>query len=670
MGFARSVARASIGSSSGLATPEKWVEDWFTGGGPAASGVHVNEDTALTYGPFFAGVRVIAEDLGSLPLPLYERLARGKRRATSHPLYALLHDAANPLMGAMAFRETLQGHALTWGGGLANIVRNGAGEITELWPLRPDRTIPEVRRTAPGKISLSYRYADQVNGIYARLLPDEVLHIAGLGFDGIRGYSVVHLAKQAIGLGLATEKYGSAFFGNGSRPGGVLTHPGTLSKGARERMAADWENLHRGLDRAQRVAILEEGVNWQQIGIPPEDAQFLETRKLQVTEMARWLRLPPHKIGDLERATFSNIEELQLDYVASALRSWLVRWEQAITLRLLLPSERGRYFAEHLVDGLLRGNTMARYQAYAIGRNWGWLSADDIREKENLNPLPDGRGETYLVPLNMVPAPTPEQADDTAPAGGGQEQAARRARLLRGRSAEARRRIAQAFAPLIQDADARLARLERDRVTELAEEHLAERGRRSAASFLTAVRGLYDTVIRAECVAAWLPLFSALAAETAADAAADVGYDGEVDLTRWVAAYTESHAAYRVASAIGQITATVDRHPEDPAAAVAERLETFVADRPQRTARWETAQVPNAAAREAWRTAGVRRLRWVTTGKNCPFCQDLEGRVVDIETPFVPAGGEVTGLEEKLKVDRNTFHPPIHPGCDCQVVPE
>ncbi|MDG4756061.1 phage portal protein [Micromonospora sp. WMMD718] len=409
MGFFRSVLsqRASSTGASGVATPEKWVEEWFTGGSSTASGPWVSEDTALHYSPFFAGVNAIATDVGKLPLPLYERLERGKRRAREHRVYRVLHDQPNEIMPPVVFKRTLQGHALTWGTGYAHVLRNGRGEVTEVWPIRPDRITPEVTRTGPGKLKVTYRYVDDVNGIYTRLFPDEVLPIGGLGYDGIRGYSVVKLARQSIGMGLATEQFGNSFFSNGARPGGVLKTSKKMSPEGHKRLQADWENLHRGLDRAQRVAILEEGLEWQDIGIPPEDAQFLETRKLQVNEMCRWLRLPPHKIGDLERATFSNIEWQSLEYLQDTLLGWLVTWEQYTNMRLLTERERPRFFAEHIVDAITRGDLKSRYEAYAIGRNWGWLSGDDIRERENENPLPDGRGETYLVPLNMQPAPAP-----------------------------------------------------------------------------------------------------------------------------------------------------------------------------------------------------------------------------------------------------------------------
>jgi HK97 family phage portal protein len=663
---ARAFARASAGPTSGLATPERWVEDWFSGGTSNSAGVRVDHDTALTYSPFFAGVRVISEDVGSLPFPLYERVGeRGKKRADGHPLFNVLRNEANPMMSSQQLRETLQGHALMWGNGVAQVVTHPrTGVVEELWPLRPDRLRICVKWLPGGRFTKVFQYRDDVNGIYATLLPDEVLHIAGLGYDGVRGYPIVEYAAHSIGLGLATEMHGAKVFSNGSAPGGALTHPGVLSPEARGRMAADWENIHRSINNAHRVAILEEGVTWQAVGMPNDSAQFLETRKLQVTEAARWLRLPPHKIGDLDRATFSNIESQQIDYVASALRTWLVRWEQAVHTQLLTTEEKGRYYAEHLLDALLRGDTLSRYQAYAIGRQWGWLSTNDVRAPENLNPVEGG--DTYLVPMNMVPADAPVPAAEPA------RTAARAVR-----SAAKRRRIAAAYAPKIAAADEELLALEAEKLSALAAKHLPkpddeEPARaRSLATFMSAVTTLYEGLIQDETVARWLPIFGLLAADIATDAAEDVAHDGDIDLSTWVHAYTLSHAAYRAATSIGQLRNAAEGAVDDPAAAVLARLQKWSEDRPEQTATWQTSQLPNAAAREAWRDAGVKRLKWVTTGSSdCPFCKRMDGKTVAIDKPFVHEGGEVTGLEASLKIDRDTHHPPLHPGCDCQVVPE
>ncbi|GEC02963.1 hypothetical protein SSP24_06180 [Streptomyces spinoverrucosus] len=676
----RTVARASAGPLSSLATPEKWVIDWFRGDMANSAGVRVDYDTAMMYAPFFAGVRVIAEDLGLLPLFLYERIRRGKRRATSHPLYPLLHDAPNDMMGAMAFKEALQGHAITWGRGVAYVVTHErTGVIEELWPLRPDRVRIKVRQLGKGRVERWVQYRDDVNGIYANLAPGEFLCINGLGDDGVTGYSVVELAANSIGLGLATEHYGAKTFSNGAAPAGALSHPENLSPEARKRMADDWENIHRGIDRAHRVAILEEGVTWQQVGLPNDANQFLETRKLQVTDMARWLRLPPHKVGDLERATFSNIEEQQIDYVSSALSAWLTRWEQAILTQLLLPEERVRFFPEHLVDALLRGNTMARYQAYAVGRQWGWLSANDVRERENMNPV-DG-GDAYLVPLNMVPAgetaPAPADVDDSEDVDDARASVRRYARLLHGRGIAARERIADAWAPKIQEADQEIADLEREKVGALVDEHLVPggRGARSTSAFLAALSVLYgkDGPIAEAMTALWLPIITAFAADVAEDAAEEVGHEDDVDLSTWAHAYTLAHVAYRLSSSFGQLRKKTDAADtqEDAAEAIVERLIKWQEERPAQTARWESSQLPNAAARETWKDAGVRELKWVTQGsQHCPYCTKLDGRTIAIEEPFIAKGDEVEGEDgEALKAKRNTFHPPVHAGCRCQVVP-
>lgn len=674
----QAVERATSGPLSGIATPEKWVEEWWTGGIQNSAGVRVDHETAMMYAPYFAGVRVISEDVGGLPLLMYERLARGKDRATQHPLYSLLHDAPNDMMGALAFRENLTGHCMNWGRGAAYVVTHErTGVIEELWPLRPDRLHVKCRRMGNGKFERWYQYLDEVNGIYANLAPGEVLFVGGVGDNGLGGHSIVELAANSIGLGLATEHYGAKTFDNNSAPGGILTHPDTVSDDARKRMRADWENLHRGINRAGLMAIMEEGVTWTSVGLPNDANQFLETRKLQVTDMSRWLRLPPHMIGDLDRATFSNIESQQLDYVSMALASWLTRWEQAIVTQLLLPEERARYFPEHLVDALLRGDTAARYAAYAIGRQWGWLSANDIRERENMNGI-DG-GDQYLVPLNMIPAGS---SSDSGPA----RAAVRLARALRGRrSWKARANLTDAWEPKIAAADQEVADLEAEKVGKLVDEHLPApeedadtdggRGRRSVLAFLAALRTLYadDGPIAERMTSLWLPLFTSFAADVATEAADEVGHTDDVDLSKWARAYVQSHVGYRTSSSFGQLRKIADESESDTVAAdIVARFTKWQDERPQEVARWEGTQLSNAAARETWKGAGVRSLKWVTQGsKTCPYCKKLDGQTTPIEDPFISKGDEIDGdgEGEKLTAKRNTFHPPVHVGCDCQVVP-
>lgn len=376
--------------------PSYWVEKLWGGGIEAKSGIKVSEKSALQSNAVYACVKVLAETIASLPLFVYKRLEpRGKERATTHPLHRLLHFRANPLMTSFEFRETLMGHILTWGNGYAELERNGAGRILNIWPLRPDR----MRIEAEG-LSLRYFYT-LPTGKEEEIAKDNLLHIKGLSLNGYVGESVIGFARESIGLALATEEFGSRFFSNNAIAGGVYQHPGRLGKEARENLQKSLEKAHQGLTQSHRMMILEEGMKYEKIGIPPEDAQFLQTRKFQLAEIARLYRVPLHLIQELDRATFSNVEQQSIDYVVHTCRPWFVRWEQAMQRDLILESEWDEFFIEFLVSGLLRGDSESRNKAYATGRQWGWLSADDIREMENMNPLPDGIGESYLVPMNM-----------------------------------------------------------------------------------------------------------------------------------------------------------------------------------------------------------------------------------------------------------------------------
>lgn len=374
---------------------------WWSNLAATASGVGVSEHNAMKAIPVFACVRVIADTLASLPLNVYRRIGgSSKEPDRRHPLHALLHDAPNPLMTSFAFRECLTGHLLLWGNAYALIERR-QGRIAALWPLRPDRV-----RVQQDGADLSYEYEHHGEAMLVAGR-DDVLHIQGLGFDGVIGYSPIGVARQAVGMTLAAEEYGARFFGNNAAPGGVLTTDRRLNPDTVERIKESWNQAHQGPERAFRTAILEEGLSWQSIGMKPEEAQFIETRKFQTQEIARLYRVPPHMIGDLDRATFSNIEHQALEFVTHTMRPWLVRWEQELNRKLF---RRPDTFAEFNVDGLLRGDIEARYRAYAVARQWGWLSANDIRDRENMNPIADG--DVYLTPLNMIPAGT--EQDDAA----------------------------------------------------------------------------------------------------------------------------------------------------------------------------------------------------------------------------------------------------------------
>lgn len=324
--------------------------------------------------------------------------------ALDHPLYHLLHDEPNPEMSSFVFRETLMTHLLLWGNAYAQIIRNGKNEIIALYPLMPNKM--SVDRDENGHLYYTYyRGTDEAikNKEFAvTLQPSDVLHIPGLGFDGLVGYSPIAMAKNAIGLAIATEEYGAKFFANGAAPSGVLEHPGTIKDPTKVREA--WMSQFGGSANSGKVAVLEEGMKYTPISISPEQAQFLETRKFQINEIARIFRVPPHMVGDLEKSSFSNIEQQSLEFVKYTLDPWVIRWEQSIMRSLFSEDEKKKYFVKFNLEGLLRGDYQSRMNGYAIGRQNGWMSANDIRELENLDRIPaeDG-GDLYLINGNMLP---------------------------------------------------------------------------------------------------------------------------------------------------------------------------------------------------------------------------------------------------------------------------
>ena len=371
--------------------------------GKSISGKHVNEFAAMQNATVYACCKVIAESIASLPLHVYQYKNGGKERVPKHPLYFLLHDAPNEEMTSFVFRETLMTHLLLWGNAYAQIIRNNLGQISALYPLLPNKM--SVIRNDDGEIFYKYRRLSEENPNFKEkgeiiLNRQDVLHIVGLGFDGLLGHSPIAVAKNAIGLSIACEEFGSNFFANGARPSGILKTP-TLIKDP-EKLRESWQSMYGG-SNAGKVAILEEGMTYESISIPPEDAQFLETRKFQIAEIARIFRVPLHLLNELDHATFSNIEHQNLEFVIYTLTSWITRWEQALNKNLFSENERGKFFVKFNVDGLLRGDYQSRMQGYATARQNGWLSANDIRELENLNPIPDeDGGNLYLINGNMT----------------------------------------------------------------------------------------------------------------------------------------------------------------------------------------------------------------------------------------------------------------------------
>ena len=367
--------------------------------GRADSGEHVDEKSALQIATVYACVRLLAETVAALPFHLYRYMddGDGKEKAVDHPLYKILYRQANSEMTSFSFREAMMTHLLLYGNAYAQIVRDGRTGILGLYPLLPENV--EVDRKENGDLYYIYHaYTDEKPGEHDKDIyfdREEILHIPGLGFNGLVGFSPIAMMKNALGTELAVEKYGSSFFRNGAQPSGVLEHPGVLKDP--EKIRRNWSAVYGGANNAHKVALLEEGMTYKPISLPPEDSQFLSTREFGVDEICRIFRVPPHMVQNLRHATFSNIEHESINFVVHTLTPWLVRIEQAIIKDCLLEEEQEKYFPKFNVDGLLRGDYQSRMQGYATGFSNGFLSPNDIRHLENMDPIPDEEGGNFYM---------------------------------------------------------------------------------------------------------------------------------------------------------------------------------------------------------------------------------------------------------------------------------
>jgi HK97 family phage portal protein len=368
------------------------------GVGLSNAGASVDEDTALKISAVYACVKVISETIASLPLKLHKEESNGDTaKAKHHPLFTLLADCPNTEMTAFTFREMMMTNLLLWGNAYAYIRRNRMGEIAELYPLKA-KNMEVFRDPATG--SLRYRYTSDNEAKTIIYKPRQVLHIPAFSFDGVVGVSPITYAREAMGLSLAAEEFGARWFSNGARPGAILEHPTTIKDP--DKLRAAWESVYKGVKNSNKIAVLEEGVKYRDVGMSPQDSQFLDTRQFQLAEICRIFRVPPHMIHDLSRSTFSNIEHQSIDFVVHTIRPWLVRWEQAIKRALLTENERTIYFAKFKVDGLLRGDFNSRMQGYAIGIQNGFMSPNCVRKLEDMNQIPkEEGGSNFMVNGNL-----------------------------------------------------------------------------------------------------------------------------------------------------------------------------------------------------------------------------------------------------------------------------
>lgn len=606
-----------------------------TGMAQTDAGVPMSEDQAMRLSTVQACVRVLSEDVAALPLFVYRRTKDGgKERAADHPLYRLLHDAPNPEMTAMDFREALMVNALLSGNAYAFIEIDRAGRVKALWPLIS--TDVEKVRTADGLIEY------HVEG--RTLQAGEVLHVKGLSYDGLLGLSPIAYARAAMGLAGAAEKFGSLFFGNGTNLGGFITMPGKMSDETFNRLKTQFRENFTGLRRAHGVPILEEGGTYTKLGIAPEDAQFLETRKFQRSEIAAIYRVPPHMIGDMEHATFSNIEHQSIEYLQRTLTPWLVRIEQAMRVSLLLPEERDEILIEHDTANFLRGDTLSRMQAYQAAVQAGVMTRNECRVRDNLTPLPGG--DELLQPLNMAPAGQADpDARDLFPEVsfrfGSERRASRQdkdaALQFLGVTREQFDELRAAFSAWMgaQAAD----------VLRIARRILGERDDSPQDRLLEALNAYWEDLARDapdRVREAIRPIAEDAFAAVRVEAGSEIsGLDAD-----WVAGYMDSYcrkSAMRQAHANGRAVERIVRRGGDILSSLEKKLASWPTVTAEQRARTEAAFARSEAFVAAARKAGYNSV-WKSNPACCAACRELNGQTL-----------------------RGNFRPPLHAGCSCAV---
>lgn len=706
MGIFSTVEREKRAAELTLEGSQSFAEVFTSG--PTASGVSVTEGKARTYSAYWNAVYLLSSYLGMISLKLFKRRDDGgKEEERDHPLFDTLHMKPNEEMSATAYRESIQGHILNQGDGYSLVVRNGRGQVAELWPLNPRNT--ELFRKKGGR-----RWYRTVIGNSPTEFPaDRVFHVPGLGFDGRSGYSILSLAKETVGGGLAMEEFRHRFFQNAATPKGVLNVPEAMSDGAKKRLKTQWNQAHTGLNQAQKTAVLEGAVEWQNIGISSDDAQLLESEEFTAEQVIRYFNIPPHKIGLLENANFATVAEEQISFLQDTLQPWLTRWEQAINTQLLTKRERSRgLFAEFNVDTILRSDPEQRSEMFNTRFNTGSITPNQIRELENENPLDVEGADVPYVQSNQIPL---DMAQDLGPGARAMIQASEsgdpeaikataRAYLEEVRSnggtptedrqpededgaVQERQRLANVFLSLFVRDAGRMVRAEVQDIRSEMGQVLAEDGVDGLMEFLfdfyrAGDEGEIEGIARRTVK----PTMDAYAEAVADAVAQDQGIEASEELVRgfvdgddgYFATFVDRHAASsrKQLQGVARDTQDADTAPDE---ALEQRLteweegrrEGEQPSRAEKMADEETHKLGNAMAQATFATAGVTVLRWLAVGDSCPFCNMLNGQVVGIEEKFVNSGDSLSpeDADTPLEPARDIGHPPIHGGCDCLVVP-
>ena len=646
------------------------------GTGQTESGVQVDEYSALNLSAVYAAINIISSDIATLPLGLFKTVKDKRKRITDHNSLQVLTYRSNPLMPSINFRKTSVAHVLSWGNMYAEIVRNDMGAVTSLWLLTPDRVTPK------WKSGTMVYEINQGSAAPITLPRERVLHISGLGYNGFTGYSVISKAAESIGLSMASEKFGARYFGANTNMGGAIKYPRALGEEAKKNLAASLSGF-TGSDNSHRWMILEQGMEIEKLGFSPDDSQFLQTRQFQVPEIARWFNLPPHKLKDLTRSTFSNIEEQETEYVVSCLVPWLTTIEQNYNIQLLTEKEhKSGYYFKHNVKGLLRGSSTARADYYTKRFYLGTITPNEIRAFEDEDPLDTDYADKTYIQMNLIPLedidkepepivqPALENPPGEQPPDGEEPEPDERSywrkildrdaahvKLIEHRSVIGRDKVSARYYSLIRDAAERVI---------LKEAKAVSKNITNGKSWVNNFYKHMPEYIRKQ-MGGVLSSFQ----ETIMDqAAGEVGINTEEILDEsktWINSYFDTYVNRHIGRSTGQINALMGE--EDGSGLVAQRMDEWVEKRPEKIAIEESVRAGNAAAQFIFWSGGFSSV-WRTRGaKTCPYCLELNGRKVKGGQAIFTAGEEFEpkGANGPMKMSGGISHPPLHQGCDCYI---
>lgn len=645
-------------SPSGLASPTQWLVDMFNPN--SASGQNVTEENAMNHTGVYSAVRVIAETIASLPLNVYADLPDGgKKKAKSNYLYPLLHNKPNDLMTSFTWRETMLSHLLLWGNHYSQLELGNDGKIKGIWPLMPGRMQVKKRNKR-----LYYDYTTD-GGKQVTFDQSEILHIPGLGFDGLVGKSVISMAKEAIGLGLSAEEFGARFFSQGAQPGGIIEYPGQMSEEAYQRYKKGVNKKYSGVGNSHKIMVLEEGLKYHQTSISPDDAQFLETRKFQIEEVARIFRVPPHMLADLERATFSNIEQQSINFVVNTIRPWLVRIEQVLNDKLISDRNNSNYI-KFVVEGLLRGDAESRAAYYREMSNIGAMTINEIREKEDMNPLEDG--DRSFVPLNMIPLSDYGMSPNAPINEGNSKRHNHNHKETRAkRNASKRMNIRERYKTLVKKSADSIVKREVNKVKDVINKELKS-STRNTQNFRDEIVKFYSDKFPGEIQSEVRPVLNSLAKSIAEEAANEINYK-DYDIDEFFEDYLQAMAGQHAGYSRGQLLALIDEaeNTDEAIEMVEGRLDDWSNTRAQKLADRETVKLSGAVTRNVFTAGGVTQLIWVANAGACPICQEMDGKVVGIEQNFAEPSDTILPDEKDFSPSGSIGHPPLHSACSCGI---